>query len=282
MENRNGMHLTINAKTMTSKEILNAPMLDIVFDNRNKEYGAYTLRKFYENRLGLALAFSLSAVFLICLLIARASGSGGELFTPEKPPVIVDWVIPPDPIIPPPQPVKNINPPSRSEVFTVPEIVPDIKMTNKLPDVQTLSNAEIINTKTPDVPGGPGGPGVTPVTAVIPSSTKPEEPVKEVPLIQRKPQFPGGEQAWMDFLRKWLDVPEEIAVGERKTVVVQFQVSEEGVVTNFQILRSAGRSFDNEVMRVLKKMPRWEPAIQNNRKVATTFQQPVTFTSYEN
>jgi periplasmic protein TonB len=279
------MHLTINEKTMTSKEILNAPVLDIIFDNRNKQYGAYTLRKFYENRLGMALAISLSAVFLICLLIARSVESGSSLHAPVIPEVIVrDLFVPQAPETPQPPPAaKKINPPSKTEVLTAPVLVRETKLTNTVPDQTTLNNSENVNAKTvPGGPGGPGGPGLTPVISVVPVSTKPEDPVKDVPLMQRKPQFPGGDQAWMDFLKKWLDVPEEIAVGERKTVVVQFEVSEEGVVTNFQILRSAGRSFDNEVMRVLKKMPRWEPAIQNNRKVATTFQQPVTFTSYEN
>jgi protein TonB len=270
---------------MTSKEILNAPVLDIIFDNRNKQYGAYTLRKFYGNRLGMALAFSLSGVFLICLLIARSVESGSNLLANDKPEVIVrDFIVPQAPETPQPPPAaKKINLPSKSEVLTAPVLVRETNLTNKVPDQTTLNNAENVNVKTViGGPGGPGGPGITPVTSIVPPSTKPEEPLKDVPLMQRKPQFPGGEAAWIEFLKKWLDVPEEIPVGERKTVVVQFEVSEEGLVTNFQILRSAGRSFDNEVMRVLKKMPRWEPAIQNNRKVATTFQQPVTFTSVEN
>jgi protein TonB len=268
---------------MTSKEILNAPMLDILFDNRNKHYGAYTLRKFYENRLAMALAFSLSAVFLVCLLISKAADSGNGLIADDIPDVIVrEFTLPQDPAIPPPPPAaKSITPPSSSEILTAPVLVRETNLTNAVPDQNTLNNADNLNAKTIVGGGnGPGGPGVTSVTTIVPPSVKPEE--TDVPLIQRSPQFPGGEQAWIDFLKKWLSMPEDIPVGERKTVVVQFQVSEEGLVTNFEILRSAGRSFDNEVMRVLKKMPRWEPAIQNNRKVATTFQQPVTFTSYEN
>jgi len=49
---------------MTSQEILKAHFLDILFDNRNKNYGAYQLRRFYNNRLGIALAISISTVFL--------------------------------------------------------------------------------------------------------------------------------------------------------------------------------------------------------------------------
>jgi periplasmic protein TonB len=276
--------LYINEKTMTSKEVLNASVLDIVFDNRNKQYGAYTLRKFYGNRLGIALAVALSSVFLICLLIARSVESVSSLLPPVNPEVVVDFIEPLTPATPPTPPAKQISKPAtKSTELFVPEIVPTQQVTNPLPDINTLNSAENINAKTlPGGSNGPGGPGITPVTSVLGPVTKTEGSDKEVPLMQRKPQFPGGEAAWMEFLRKWLEVPEEIASGERKTVVVQFQVSEEGMVTNFQILRSAGRSFDNEVMRVLKKMPRWEPAVQNNRKVATTFQQPVTFTSYEN
>jgi len=54
-------------------------------------------------------------------------------------------------------------------------------------------------------------------------------------------------------------------------------VGEDGVVTAFQIIQSAGSVYDNEVLRVLKKMPKWKPAIQNNLPVARSFTQPVTF-----
>jgi len=52
-------------------------------------------------------------------------------------------------------------------------------------------------------------------------------------------------------------------------------------VTNFEVIQSAGGMYDNEVIRVLKKMPKWKPAIQNNQPVARYFTQPVTFMGLE-
>ena len=58
-------------------------------------------------------------------------------------------------------------------------------------------------------------------------------------------------------------------------------MDEEGVVTNFKVVQSGGSDFDNEVIRVLKKMPRWLPAIQAGKPTAVIFTQPVTFQAAE-
>ena len=64
---------------MTGNEILQADFLDIIFDNRNKQYGAYMLRKHYNNRLGLALAISFSFIFLVFLFLKPDQSAGREL-----------------------------------------------------------------------------------------------------------------------------------------------------------------------------------------------------------
>ena len=76
-------------------------------------------------------------------------------------------------------------------------------------------------------------------------------------------------------------VPEELESGERKKVEIRFIVSAEGFVTRFEVVQSAGSSFDNEVIRVLKKMPKWKPAVQNGLAVARSYTQPVTFIGVE-
>jgi protein TonB len=76
-------------------------------------------------------------------------------------------------------------------------------------------------------------------------------------------------------------VPADLQPGERRTVQVRFQVSAEGEITKFEILQSGGSIFDREVIRVLKKMPKWKPAIQNGRPIAISFVQPVTFQAIE-
>jgi protein TonB len=72
-----------------------------------------------------------------------------------------------------------------------------------------------------------------------------------------------------------------LEAGQKRSVLVRFAVGEDGTVTQFEILQSGGNAFDNEVLRVLKKMPKWKPAIQNGRAVSVMFTQPVTFMAFE-
>jgi protein TonB len=85
----------------------------------------------------------------------------------------------------------------------------------------------------------------------------------------------------MNFLQRNLNAPSGLEPGEKKTVSIRFFVSVDGEITDFEVIQSAGRAFDNEVIRVLKKMPRWKPAIQNGQPIARAFTQPVTFVGME-
>ncbi len=99
--------------------------------------------------------------------------------------------------------------------------------------------------------------------------------------IEAEPQFPGGQQAWLSFLNRFLRVPEDMESGVCKTVLVKFFVGIDGSIDGFEIVQSGGNTLDNEVIRVLKKMPKWKPAIQNRHPVAVSFIQPVTFQAME-
>ena len=124
------------------------------------------------------------------------------------------------------------------------------------------------------------------VGSVIPSenSTGNEvekaEPPKEI-KPNKQPQFPGGMQAWAAFLNKNLQVPQELESNEKRIVNIRFHVDVDGMITNFHIVQSGGAAFDNEVIRVLKRMPKWMPALQGGKPVAVSFTQPVTFMGVE-
>jgi protein TonB len=96
-------------------------------------------------------------------------------------------------------------------------------------------------------------------------------------MIRREPEFPGGTKAWLDFLNRHLTVPGDLEEGETITVMIRFEVGVDGTVKNFEVVQSGGKRFDSEVIRVLKKMPKWKPAIMDNVPVARYFTQPVTF-----
>lgn len=265
---------------MTSNEILKADVLDILFDNRNKQYGAYALRKNYNNRLGMALGISLSSVLLFLFLAQFNYSSGSASDRKEKDEVVVtDALIPPikkqEIIIPkqttPPPPVKE-----RTFVNLV--IKDDKLVKNPMTTQDDLINSLISNRNV----DGPAANNIPIINEAVVEKTPVKEEVKPIDIApSREPEFPGGQPAWMNFLQRNLNAPSELEAGQKKTVSIRFFVSVDGAITDFEVVQSGGKNFDNEVIRVLKKMPRWKPAIQNGQPIARAFTQPVTFVGME-
>jgi periplasmic protein TonB len=284
MESFNNSISTVNRKTMTSNEILKADLLDIIFDNRNKQYGAYALRKGYNSRMTIALIASIS-LFVLVFLIIKPSVSSESIAAFEDPGVTLTE-IDMAPIIPEPEPVQPAAvqqqpATAQAEYINRIQIVPNDVVTN-ITDVSTLETSRI-GSYTID------GPPADPATLQPPASsgtgngipiTKEPEIVKP-PLPSSAPEFPGGAQAWLAFLNRHLQSPDELEPGQKKTVLVRFYVGTDGSITNFDVVQSGGREYDNEVIRVLKKMPKWKPAIQNGVPMSVSFTQPVTFIGIE-
>lgn len=95
--------------------------------------------------------------------------------------------------------------------------------------------------------------------------------------VETPPSFPGGIAAWLNFLKKYLQSPEELDAGQKVEVRVNFRIDKEGTLSGFEIVQSGGKLFDKEVLRVMKKMPGWIPALQNQSRVAVYYTQPVIF-----
>ena len=180
---------------------------------------------------------------------------------------------------PEPQPKKEQpNEPVKQRIFSS-----EIELTKNestMPDHADLKDAQLGNeiidgaAATVDVAPDPGPQGEVPAPTPDPEPPAAVEPPSP-------PQFPGGQEAWLDFLSRHLSAPDGLEPGEKKTVLVRFVVDEEGRVTGFVVAQSAGAAFDNEVIRVLKKMPRWKPARQNGQNITVPFTQPVTFMGVE-
>ena len=108
------------------------------------------------------------------------------------------------------------------------------------------------------------------------------EELKKENVLQPKapaiaPRFPGGNEVLLSFLNRNLKPPPELPNGEKKILVVQFLVKADGSVSDIQIKQSPGLSFDNELLRVLKRMPKWKPASENGKAVDAVVTQTVTF-----
>jgi protein TonB len=272
---------------MTSQQILKADLLDILFDNRNKEYGAYVLRRDYPSHLKKAVGIMLLLVLLLLLISMvqpKKENNTGRL---GKDTVIVDLVDikivdPEKPLQSQPQRKVEKAPPTKAN--PVYKVVPDNQITKPLSETDTSDIAI-----GPDNNPGNGGDGFvsgTPsTTTVITPVVKPEEPdepiVYDASTVSVMPEFPGGDQAWMNYLKRMLRVPDELESGERKTVQVKFIVNVDGDITNVEVFQSAGTVFDKEVLRVIGRMPKWKAGMQKGKPVAVYFTQPVTFVGEE-
>ena len=95
---------------------------------------------------------------------------------------------------------------------------------------------------------------------------------------ERLASFPGGQEALLSFLKSNVVCPEsELQMGEKKVVVARFLIKPDGSASDIQITQPGGNSFDREVLRVLKMMPKWEPQLSNGTAVAVSVTQPITF-----
>jgi periplasmic protein TonB len=271
---------------MTSKEILKADVLDILFDNRNKQYGAYTLRKHYNQRLGMALGISLGSVLLLFLLIRPNEENSAAVPQYSQREVVIDPLELPKPIEPElPKPKLSTPPPDFAQTeFLDPIVVDDTKVNAEMAEQAQLKHTVISNITT-DGLKVPEDFGPVELNVNKGDGTGEKKEVKSDPpateLVQKEPEFPGGPKAWLDFLNRHLVVPGELELGDKKTVMIRFQVGVDGRVTGFEVIQSGGSIYDSEVIRVLKKMPKWKPAIQNGQPVSRAFTQPVTFMAVE-
>ena len=264
---------------MTNKEILQADLLDIIFENRNKAYGAYALRKTYHYRLQWALGISLSLIFLL-VMIGFGKVSSDEQTDRRRPEVKLSAIeIPKPKAIEKPQFRK---PPEVAQVRnTRIEIVPDDHV--KKPEVPTPDELPSALTSTVNRTGIPPDSlkGLSASTNNNEGSSKQSSPQTEIRSTSSEAQFPGGKEAFAKFLTKYLITSDDLEAGEKKIVLVRFMVDIDGTISKIEIMQSDADEYGKEVVRVLNKMPKWIPAMQNGIKTATWFTQPVTFIGVE-
>jgi len=105
----------------------------------------------------------------------------------------------------------------------------------------------------------------------------PEQKKEKAPPVQTEAAFPGGDAGFADFLGKNIVNPFELKPAELKKVVVSFLVDVDGSCRDIRVVESAGYLFDQEVKRVLLKMPKWKPAVVQGTATATRLTLPVTF-----
>lgn len=268
---------------MTNKEILQADLLDILFENRNKAYGAYALRKTYNSRMGIALGGVFALIVLTILLSSfkRKGGDGISANSYQKRDsvklITVDMTTPK-----PPEPEKPVaEKPVAQTKYTQINIVEDNKYNVPPPD-----NSDLIKTAISDrtVDGEPPTDIVKPVEtpSITNGNGKTNDDDQKFTVSEIPPSYPGGVEGLSRFLANNLTAPEDMEPGQKVVVQVRFVVDVDGSISKLEVVQSGGNAYDREVIRVFKKMPKWKPGSQNGHPVTIAFTQPVTFVGQEN
>jgi protein TonB len=270
---------------MEANKILGADILDIVFEGRNKEYGAYELRKTYNRRLTIALIGMavLCALLFLGYILANTISSGEEKAIVVKDMQLEELKQEEKKEVPPPPPPKPPDPPKvEMAKFTPPKIVKDeeVKEEEKPPEIEKLEDTKIgtINQEGVKDEGIVAPPVSDEGKGVVEAPKKVEEDWdKTFTKVEIESEYPGGAAAWQRYLIKTLRYPQEAQDNEvQGTVVVQFIVDKAGMVSDVEAV-SGPKELRDEAVRVIKKSGQWTPAVQNGRQVKSYKKQPIQF-----
>ncbi len=270
---------------MEIQQILQADLLDILFEGRNKQYGAYDLRKTYGRRLIIAMGAMTVLVSLFVMLNAIAgSGRGSGIEPMYVEPFILENVPPEEKTVtPPPPPQKVEQPTPEIKRFTVPDVVKDELMKNdeQLPEQDQLVNTKIGTIDQAGVNTDLVAPPVEETTGGVEAPKTRAVANEEIfTIVQIEAKFPGGRSAWTKFLERNLNsnLPVENGAPPAKyTVVVSFLVDKDGNISEIKAVNDPGFGTAEEAVRVLRKSPKWQPAVQNGRNVIYRQKQSITF-----
>lgn len=255
---------------------------EVIFEKRNKNYGAYAIRQSYNDSLMKSL---------ICLssMIALVFGSAFAYNKATKEPAVEKLMILSDPELDPieystkvdltpiTKPVENNAAAAAPAGVTTATTIVDDTPESTTP---TNLNSPITGVGTETATGtSPEGTGTLTTTSPSISELPYTAPKEAVPFADEMPEFDGGAAGLMKYVGQNIVYPSVAReIGIEGTVYVSFVVNEFGNVEGAKVLKGVGYGCDEEVIRVLNKMPRWKKVGKNaGHPVKVRFNIPVAF-----
>jgi protein TonB len=253
--------------------------LEMVFDGKNKAYGAYDLRKKSPKMTAMALLAG-TAFFALAIAAPQILGTIFDSFGNDDTSMdkkIVTIKLPPKekkeeivkPVEPPPPPVDQVK-------FVKPEIAKADEVTEEPPKIKELDN-KITGDK--DLKGQEDAP------IVIEKPSDGEVVQDDTNLynsagVEVAPEFNGGINKWYAYLKNNVrQIEDEDFKGGK--VIVQFVVEKDGSLTDIKVLRDVGYGTKEDAIKLFSRSPRWTPAEQNGKKVRCTFVQTISYQATE-
>ncbi len=265
---------------------------DLVFEGKNKEFGAYVMRASSPARHTKAVVsvFIAVAILLVFLILSIT----GVFATKEEEQIVTATV----------QELTTMEVEEEifeeEEQFEIPEEPEEIIAPEEVANQQQVTELLIVEDdkieedkqvkNTEDVLENEAAVGAVDITEgtndlnkvivkeeVIAAPEVEEEPVS-IAMVEQKPEFPGGDAAMYKWLGDNIVYPSAASEeGVQGRVVVEFVVGKDGSITNVRIVRSRHPALDKEALRVVKSMPKWVPGRNNGQPVKVTYTLPVTF-----
>jgi len=266
---------------MSNVSIYDKSWLELVFEGKNKAYGAYQLRQ--QNPKTTMMALLGGAVFLFSvtglgLFLSSFGEKPGEIIIscplgPTITPVDVTnpKTEPQQPKSPRTEPQQTVEPTSHSTLVVTQTAQADEHPSGpSIPDTPSTNPGTGIGTGT-DTPSTGGGDGtVVNAPILIPDNT----PVISSEL-DRQPLFPGGMKKFTEYIIDNIERP-EIDEGGTISVLMSFVVERDGTLTDIKVLESSDASLEKNAIRVLKSLKvKWAPGIKNGAKVRTLYKLPI-------
>ena len=279
---------------MAKIDLYDPKWVDMVFAGKNKEYGAYQLRKGTSGRnikalLILVIAAALVGGFLAWKVIEQKQAEEQQAYMEAMELAKLQQQAKKEekkkePVKPKIEPKKEIPVARGTQKFTAPVIKKDelVKEENQVKQMDKLDDKVAVGTENKEGVKDRTAEAVRNDIATVapppPPAPKPEVSTKVFDVVEEMPSFPGGNGALMSYLAsniKYPVVAQENGVQGR--VIVSFVVERDGSISDVRVARSVDPSLDREAQRVVKSMPRWKPGKQNGSAVRVKYTVPVVF-----
>ena len=242
---------------------------EMVFKTRNKEYGAYVLRKKYRKYTTIALIIGVFVIFAAVAYPVIAAYINKSRIIKEVNTVGAEMLNVPKEELPPPPPP----PPPPPDVVQQQRFVAPVVTTDSVET--TMVTQDDLSTKPSEAPAAEE----IKVEEVKEQVIQQEAPKEIFTVVEEQPGYPGGDEARIKYLQDNIKYPDEAKeLGVQGKVFVTFVVEVDGSITDVRVLRGIGAGCDEEAIRVVKGMPKWVPGKQRGVPVRVQFNLPIKFT----
>jgi periplasmic protein TonB len=257
----------------TANSVVAQSWEDVVFENRNQAYGAYVLRKVYGKNVFIGLIVTAIVLLIIMFFPAIVEFFKGEEVIEKAPPkkLVYTELSAPPPIDKPKPPPPQIQLPKLQKVikFVPPKVVKE-EVVEEIPTIEEIKQNEVAAV---EVEGDAEVVFEEPVAVVVE-----EDENKIFMVVEQQPEFEGGYEAMMNFIKKNMRYPASARrMGIDGTVYVSFVVGKDGAISDVKVLRGISADCDKEAVRVVTMMPPWKPGKQNGKPVFVRFNLPIKF-----